>query len=1123
MRILVSVAALLCSMHLYAQPANDDCAGAIVITPQALGSACTAPIAATTLNATASTPSVSCGTTEAADDDIWYSFTAASHAAIVRVSDAVLIPSGTGVISFEIYSGACGSLVPVECNTNFAIINGNKIVNGLTSGNVYFIRFWSVSTVSHITFNFCIQTVPPPPVNDECAGAIAITTQPFGVSCAASVSANTSGATQSTPPPSCGGADSNDDIWYSFVANSQSVILRYSNGVNTITGSANQGLGYALYNTACPVSSATISCSDAISALGNGYRIIDGLTIGNIYYLRLFSDNSNNYMSFDFCVQDVPPPPANDNCAGATVITTQPFGVACSAAVSANTTGATHSSPDPSCGVAESNDDIWYSFTANSKSVILRYTNGLNTTTGSTTQGLGYALYNAACPVSTATISCSNAISALGNGYRIIDGLTIGNTYYLRLFSDNTNNYMSFNFCIQDVPPPPANDECSGAIAIVTQPFGISCAASVSVNTTGATHSSPDPPCGVADSNDDTWYSFVANSQSIILRYSNGVNTITGSTTQGLGYALYNASCPASTTTVSCSSAISVIGAGHQIIDGLSIGNTYYLRLFSYNSDNYMSVDFCVQDVPPPPANNECTNAQPISLTLPGTICVSNYSVTTAGATQSAPNPGCTSTANNDDVWYSFTASAATAVLRYSGGTLTTTNAAMSLGYAIYNTSCPSSAATVACSSGFGANAGFTNITGLTAGNIYYLRLFTGGVNNYGSFNFCLQAPLQNDDCANAISIPVSNGFCNNPVLASLNGATTSAGFGVPPCGGTISRDVWFTATVPATGNLIVQTSAVKATGNNTVMEAYSGVCNSLGLITCNNDGNPETGPSAGHSRITLTGRTPGEVITYRVLAAFTSSEEQFAICAWDESAPVLPPVAANGNCTPAITKLIDSANGNTYMWVPLYNSSNEIVAEVYADGNNLGNVNADLFVNTGAVREVNDTFLLDRNIIINPQYGFAARIRFYLKDAEYNALKAADSTIASTATLGALKTKDACSPIQLASAMALVTTAGVYGTNHYLQFAITDSSHIVIKTKCAPEITWTGNVSTSWHDAANWNCSGLPWKFSRVFIPAGMPRYPTLNANTEIKSLDIKPGAFVTVDTGVALKINGQ
>ncbi len=429
--------------HAFAQPANDDCSGAIAISTTAYNTTCVSSIAATTINATTSTPATTCGGSNN-DDDVWYSFIAASQSAIVRVSGAVYIPTGTASISFEIYSGNCAAPTSLFCNSNLAFGSGYQIVSGLTIGNTYYLRFWTANTINDANFNFCVQDAVAPPANDECANAINITTQPFGIACAASVSVNTAGATKSSPNADCSSTDINDDVWYRFTPNSSSAILRFSNGIYT-TSTGVLSLGFALYNSACPFTTTTVACSPFFG-FGSGYQIIDGLTIGNTYYLRLFSLGPNNYCSFDFCVQDVPAPPANNDCVGVIPVTTQPFGINCAASVNVNTTGATKSTPNADCSSTDINDDVWYSFTANSASVIVRFSNG-SYITNTGILSLGYALYNSACPSTTATVACSSSFG-FGSGYQIITGLTIGNTYYLRLFSLGTNNYCSFDFCV---------------------------------------------------------------------------------------------------------------------------------------------------------------------------------------------------------------------------------------------------------------------------------------------------------------------------------------------------------------------------------------------------------------------------------------------------------------------------------------------------------------------------------------------------------------------------------------------------------------------------------------------------------------------------------------------------
>ncbi len=138
----------------------------------------------------------------------------------------------------------------------------------------------------------------PPPSNNECSAAIPLTINPFGTSCTTTTTVITNGATQSSfNPASCTSIDNNDDLWYSFVATSQSIILRASNIINTVVG-GNAGAGYALYESVCPGSTTAFSC-DAGFAFGGGHRIISGLTIGNTYFLRLWVQGTHNYGSID--------------------------------------------------------------------------------------------------------------------------------------------------------------------------------------------------------------------------------------------------------------------------------------------------------------------------------------------------------------------------------------------------------------------------------------------------------------------------------------------------------------------------------------------------------------------------------------------------------------------------------------------------------------------------------------------------------------------------------------------------------------------------------------------------------------------------------------------------------
>lgn len=63
----------------------------------------------------------------------------------------------------------------------------------------------------------------------------------------------------------------------------------------------------------------------------------------------------------------------------------------------------------------------------------------------------------------------------------------------------------------------------------------------------------------------------------------------------------------------------------------------------------------------------------------------------------------------------------------------------------------------------------------------------------------------------------------------------------------------------------------------------------------------------------------------------------------------------------------------------------------------------------------------------------------------------------------------------------------------------------------------WTGAVNTSWENAANWSCAVLPDSNTDVVITSGTV---VINSDVLVKSLTIKPGATLTVNSGFTLTV---
>jgi gliding motility-associated-like protein len=134
--------------------------------------------------------------------------------------------------------------------------------------------------------------------------------------------------------------------------------------------------------------------------------------------------------------------------------------------------------------------------------------------------------------------------------------------------------------------------------------------------------------------------------------------------------------------------------------------------------------------------------------------------------------------------------------------------------------------------------------------------------------------PSNNDPCT-AAALIVGN-VCAPSVFN--NKGAYGTGIGDPACHEFLGGDVWFTAEVPASGQLKVETFA--GTLDWAVMVIYTGAdCNSLTELFCD-----ET-TSSMPTRI-LTGRTPGETIYVRIFGDQAKSGT-FGICASDPTAPI--------------------------------------------------------------------------------------------------------------------------------------------------------------------------------------------------------------------------------------------
>lgn len=523
------------------KPLNDECTAATpVLTNPAL--VCTNVATGNLTGGTQSTQANGCGGT--ANEDVWFEFVATHTAHVFTLSNIV---GNDTFLYFGVYSGDCTALTQVLCGTA-----NTATANNLVIGQTYKVRVWSwanaAGTNANTTFQLCITTPPPPPVNDPCSGAISLTVNPTLV-CDAVTPGTIYSATASPESSTCTGTE-DDDIWYTFVATNVThriSLLNFTSGTTDMV--------HAVYSGANCGALTQMYCSDPNDSWANN------LVVGQTYYVRIWTwtATTGQTSTFNVCVGTPPPAPANDECAGAITAPVNPTMI-CNDVVNGTLQSATASPEANTCGNTADEDDVWFEFTATQTSHIVE----LKNITGSTTD-LYHAVYVGDVCGTLTQLYCSDP------NYSLATGLTVGQTYKVRVWSNTTvlNQTTAFQLCVSTPPPPPANDECANAIVVPVNQNS-NCTLTATSWVAGATASAEANTCGNVNDDDDVWFQFTATHATHLISLSNMI----GSTTD-LYHVLYLGDQCGTLTQVYCSDANSSVASG------LTIGSVYKIRVYS--------------------------------------------------------------------------------------------------------------------------------------------------------------------------------------------------------------------------------------------------------------------------------------------------------------------------------------------------------------------------------------------------------------------------------------------------------------------------------------------------------------------------------------------------------------
>ncbi|MFM9948994.1 MAG: MopE-related protein [Saprospiraceae bacterium] len=466
-----------------------------------------------------------------------------------------------------------------------------------------------------------------PPTNDNCSNAIEVFPADSLV-CVDQVWGSTYWATPSGNSTPCASSTA-ADTWYRFTATSNAHMVK-------VQGYFNSQPIVNVRSGACP--GTYLNCSFYIGSVGGAALAFYNLTIGAEYLIQVTSSVSFTY-HFNVCVLTIPPAPVNDNCSGAITLIPDPNPV-CATPTPGTTLGASPNSPNFSaCFSTTPDDDVWYKFTATSAQHNVTVVSG---------PGFDAAVQlRSGTTCSGSSVSCYNTTGTGGTEVINLFNLTVGGQYFLRIYDTGTLQFGNFTVCVSTPPPPPVNDDCSGAITLPVGPVN-SCTP-LSGTTNNASNSGVD--IGVKD----VWYRFTATQTRHFMEvncapgFNAAVNLRSGAC-NGVSIATVFNNNAGETTNI--------------VFDDLTVGEVYLVRIYHVDGNATGDFTICVTEADDPPANDDCANAEvitPVPDTDPGGVVMGSTILATdsgIGNLSCGGNP-------DDDVWYTFTAVATTHQIHY--------------------------------------------------------------------------------------------------------------------------------------------------------------------------------------------------------------------------------------------------------------------------------------------------------------------------------------------------------------------------------------------------------------------------------------------------------------------------
>lgn len=614
-------------------------------------------------------------------DDGWYSFVATSTGTTINVT-------GNEARSVVVWT-SCGGGTELGCNQATAG-NTASVTVATTPGVTYYVQIHrrSGNGTANMNGNICLFESAPPP------------------SACADMTINSTNFSQ-TGLTTCGFGDdySSANACGSSYMNGDDIVIAY-------TPTTTECVSFTLSNTDtwvgifltddCPNAGGVTCLASNTNSAGNPSISGFNVTAGTTYYLTVSTFPAPQCTDFDLNIAACPPPGV---CGDITVNTTY-----------YSQTGLT------TCGFGDdySSANACGSSYMNGDDIVIAYT-------PTTTECVQIALSNTGtwvgvfltdgCPNDAGVNCLASATNSAGNP--VIGGYTVtaGTTYYITVSTFPSPQCTPFGISIAACPPPPPNDECSNAISVPVTPQGGACSSTAGYITNATTSSQANTCGGTAD--DDVWYSFVATSTDVQI----DLTGISGSTSD-MYFSVYAGSCGAPGVPLLCSDP----NSGQ--VSGLTIGNTYFIRIYSWTSTGGQNVNFnlCVGEIGPCGIASTTEDYCPYAATLtqgPGSWTSTTYDYYTADLPGNVNSVFCGSIENNS--WYQFTALSTTEVFNITNVSACANGWGVQMQVYDVTTNasgcCTNFASMSNCYNPGTTTLGTVTATGLTIGNTYILMV----------------------------------------------------------------------------------------------------------------------------------------------------------------------------------------------------------------------------------------------------------------------------------------------------------------------------------------------------------------------------------------------------------------